>query len=387
MPAAEPLPSIQEFVNAFQGALVSESRYADTHEGAVYDHWNGLGAILWRRMAERDQQEYQALYFNSARGSRLDTYIENHFPGKARVPAQKGQGTVRLRRPSAAAGAGTFLAKTRIAVASDGPVAQRYYQLTDDQACAGTDLVLTLNIEAAVAGPDSRIHVFAGERPILRVEDPLWDNTWVVEELACEAGTFYEEDDPARTRIKAELFEERFGYEAAIIKAMNQAGAQVVALFRSDYLGEQNDHGLNLVCVGDANFETSPELLRDCRLALPSAAIAGAGNQVLPITTNYLNFAIRVRFWDSPEKFGMAAAKQAARAAVVEYFETRDNPFTWDSVGVEGAIRRAVEDTQQIDITPSEDPPALDAIFSAYPVRRFRTTPERVAITLDLPSG
>lgn len=386
MPAAESIPSIARLTNAYQGALVSKRRHGDTHAGAIHDHWAGAGALLWQRQAERDREEFASLYFLHAKRNRLDEYIERRWPGKARVVDEPGTGTVRLRRPNAAAGAGVFLEGTRIAVGGGLGGGVSYYIIAADTPCgAATTTPLPVPIVATEAGPASQIHVVSGERAALRVEDPLWDNTWIVDELTCSAGTTRESDEQTRARISLEVIEERFGYESAIIKAMKLVGAETVVLFRSDYLGEALDAGLNRVYVGDANFSTSPELLEACRFALPSCAMAGASVQALAMTTAWLNLTATVRFWDVPDKFDTATALASAKAAVLEYFDTRANPFVWDVAGVRGAIQRAVEDTQDIAITSSSPAPTLLQLFDSYPLPRYRTSLDRITVTLAEP--
>ena len=380
MPASEPLPTLEELTNAYQGALVSERLEGDTHEGAVHDHWAGVGAVTFRLIAEREQAEFSALY-SSARGSRLDEYIESHWPGKARIGETRGVGQLRLVRPSTVGGAGTIWPGTRITVGGSGaPLA--YYRVTSGGVCSATDTAKTLAVEAVTAGPGSRISVVAGDRPILRIEDPLWDNTWTVQELTCADGTLRENDDACWARITAEIFEERFGFESRIIKAMNEAGAAIVAPFRSDYLGEAADRGLNRIYVADANFVTLPALLKACRLAIPSCAMAGAGNQVLPLTTVMLDVGLTMRFWSEPENFDMDSTEDVARSAVVEYFATRENPFVWDAAACRGAVQARVPNTQSIDLTFSSAPPTLATLFSANPLPRYLTTPNRVSVSL-----
>lgn len=385
MPAAEQLPDVDRLVRAYHGALVSERRFGDTHVGSIHSHWARVGAILWTRQTERVAEEFRALYFNSAKNERFDAYVAGHFVGKARILDARGEGVAQLIRPSTAAGAGTIWAKTRIAVGGSSTDPLRYYFVKNDTPCSSTDLVLNVAVTADAPGPQSKIQVTAGSRQVLRVDDPLWDNSWVVQELRVDGGTLREQDDAARARISAELFEERFGYEAAIIKKMKEVGAGTVVLFRSDFPSESTDCGLNKVYVGDANFETSAELLRECRLALPSVVMAGAGNQALPMTNTWISLTVVVRFWDSPEKFGMASARDNAKAAVVEYFGSREHQFLWDATGISGAVRRAVEDTQSIEVTPSEAAPSVATLFDAYPLRRFRTSPERVNVVLESP--
>jgi hypothetical protein len=386
MPAAEPLPTLEQLTNAYQGALVSERDFADTHEGSVHDHWAGAGAVMWRRLAERDAEEFRAGYFNGAKGTRLDEYIDGRFPGKSRIFSQRGVGSVKLKRPSAAAGAGTFWAGTRIAVGEAGNRPITYYLVKQNTACAAGTLETPVAIEAAREGTGSRIAVHAGDRAILRVEDPLWDNSWTVQELTCDDGTLYEDDDEARSRITAELFEERFGYESLIIKTMKAAGAGFVVLFRSDYLGDAADTGLNRIYVSDANLVTTPELLKACRLALPSCAMVGAGNQALAITKVRLTLHVGIRFWAAPESCNPDTAVANARGAVVEYFERENNAFAWSLAGIRGAVQSAVDDTQSVEITSNVAPPVLAQIFATHPLPRYSTDPNLVSISLEGPA-
>lgn len=387
MPASEPLPTLQELANAYHGALVSERRHGDTHEGSIHDHWAGVGALLWRRMVERDQQEFQALYFSNAVGARLDAYVAKRWPTKQRVADTPGQGVIRLRRATTAAGAGLFFARTRIAVGSGGAQQLRYYEVVQDTPCGATTTEpLPVAIQAVKPGRGSKIQARRGEVVILRFEDALWDNSWIIEELLCDDGTTKEEDPAFRARLETEAFEDRPGFESAIIKAMKACGAATVLLFRSDYQGEANDHGLNRIYVGDINFESTPELLRKCRLALPAVAMAGASNQVLAMTTRRLQVGVGISMWDSPEKFDTEAVTLAARAAVVEHFASRENPFLWSLAGIRGAVLRAIQDTQNITITSSLPAPTAATFFDAYPLPRYQLVPNDVTITLTPPT-
>lgn len=387
MPATEELPSFDRFVRAYQGALVSQRRYADTHAGAIHMHWARVGAVLWRRQVERDAEEFRALYFNTAEDERFDDYLASHFPGKSRLPTAAGTGSARLTRPTAAAGSGTIWAKTRIAVGGAGVGPLAFYYVSRDSIVGAADTEITLDVEASDPGPASKISARAGDRPVLRVEDPLWDNSWQVQALDVGEGSLLERAEVARGRIRGELFEERLGFESAIIKRMKAEGAATVVLFRSDFLGAASDCGLNRVYVADANFETSPELLRACRFALPDVTMAGSSAQALPMTTVWLTVSVQIRFWDSPEKFGEATVTRNAQAAVAEYFEARENPFLWDVAGVQGAIRRAVEDTQEIEVTASLAPPTALTLFNSSPLPRYRVRADQVAVRLVAPSG
>lgn len=382
MPAAEQIPTLERLVNAYHGAVVSEFPHGDTHEGAGHDHWAAAGAVMWKRVAERQKEEFSALYFYGAKATRLDDYIESHFPTKSRITATRGAGTARLSRPTNAGGSGTIWAGTRIAVGQPGSNPLRYYLVRQDTPVSSLATSVQISIDADDTGPGKRIHVKAGERAALRIEDPLWDPTWGVTELECADGTLREEDGPCRARITAELFEERFGYESLIIKRMKEAGADLVVLFRSDYLGAAKDYGLNRIYVGDSNFESPAALLRACRLALPSCVMAGSAAQALPVTTRVVEVSVDLKFWSLPENFDTETAVANTRAAVVEYFNRLDNPFVWDLAGLRGAIQRSVEDTQEINLATSWGPPAPAGMFSVSPLPRYVTTANRVNVGL-----
>lgn len=262
----------------------------------------------------------------------------------------------------------------------------RHYLLARSSLAGAGDLTATLAITADRDGPGSEISVSAGTRSVLQLADPLWDNSWMVAGLTCGAGSLREDDDAAKVRLRRERFAERLGYEAAIIQAMQGAGAGTVALFRADYLGEAADFGLNRVYVGDGNYETTATLLRDCRLALPAVAMAGSSTQVLALTNQLLTFQIAIQFWDIPEKFDTVSAVESTRLAVVEYFRTRENPFVWSTAGLIGAIQRVVTDTFDIEITSNVPAPILATLFNTYPLPRFGTRVNDITVSLEMPA-
>ncbi len=383
MPAAEPVPTIDQFTLAYQGGLVSVLLHGDTHEGALHDHWAAVGAIMWRKVSEREQTEFRSNYFKYAKGPRLDAYIQDHFR-KSRTQNAPGSGTALLRRATAGAGDGTVWEGTRIAVGVSAAKPMAYYAVTGNKAVGATETYVTVAVEAVDGAP--AVSLRQGDRPILRLEDPLWDNSWTVETLECGDGTVYEDDAAFQARVATEVFEERYGFESLIVKLMKEAGADFVLLFPSDYLGEDNDAGLNRVYVADANLITTPELLRECRRALPDCAMAGASTQVLSITKTYLTFQVRIRFWAAPEGFDMSSAADNARSAIVEYFERDDNAFVWSLAGVRGAVQAAVPNTHTVEVTASAAAPTLAALFQTHPLPRYLTTPNRVSVVLDGPS-
>lgn len=384
MPSHEPIPTIQEFLDAFHTAVRAERRVADENEGALYDVAGGVGAVLWRRMAERDRDEFRRTYFDTAPDDRLDEYLLRRL-GKSRVQATRGTGTASLVRPSAAAGDGTFRLGTRIYASRGTGDAPRLYSVSVDTPVGASDVAATVPVEAGTVGPDGQLSASSSEVQ-LWLGDPVWDATWAVKSIACGPGTAREENDAVRARVRDEQVDERIGFPTALERAMRDAGAEVVALFPSDFLGAGLDFGLNRIYVGDAAYESSPTLLRACRYVLYRHGIAGAAIQVLRMTTALLTVTATVRLWDAPERFDLVSAQADAAAAIVEYFRARENPFVWRLSGVRGAIYRAVPNVQAIEITTSSPEPVLASLFNTHPLPRYVVEPWGVNVTLEAPS-
>jgi hypothetical protein len=245
-------------------------------------------------------------------------------------------------------------------------------------------------VRAADVGPASQINVLRSEVSALQFEDALWDNTWTVDALVCSAGTSYEKDDAYRARARQEEKDRRVGYPTAIMQAMKDAGASVVALFPSDYLGGftlglNPDCGLNRIYVGDDNYNASAALLRACRMAVRSVCVGGTGVQVLPMALTSLSATIELKFWTVPEQFDAISAKADAAAAVVEYFRTRENPFIWQSSGIRARLYNAVPNVQAITLTMSSPEPVLATMFQTVPLPRYVLDASRVTVNLTGP--
>src|SRR5580693_466230 len=118
MPASEPLPTITDLLGVFGAGVVARTDpNADVRRGAVYDHFAGVGAILFSREAQRDRDLFRARYFDTADGADLTELVATRF-GIARVLDGYGTGTALFTRDSPSAGAGTIWEGTRIILAA-----------------------------------------------------------------------------------------------------------------------------------------------------------------------------------------------------------------------------------------------------------------------------
>ena len=392
MPSAEPIPSLKELLDAFNAELAARDDDGDTHEASDYEEVNGPSALLFRRLAERDRDEFRQIYFAHATDDRLTEYVRRRFRNadgtpRERVQLARGVGTAVVQRASAAGGGGTILAGTRIGYGRGGTEPLRYLQVLTDRVVGAAELIVSdLEVEAETPGSAGTISGDRGDIPILRIEDPLWDNSWVVNSVDCAAGTNYETDDQLRANVRQEKLDRRPGYPDFIKSTCVAAGADTVVLFPSDFLGDELDCGLNRVYVGDANYQTTAALLLACRLAMPSAAMAGAGVQVLPMTNTTLTITATLRFWDVPERFNLDRARDDAMAAIVEYFAARENPFYWRAASIRGAILRAVRGLQTVDLATSLAEPVLSSLFGTVPLPRYLVAPANVTILSGAPA-
>lgn len=381
MPSALPLPTTRDFERAFHAAVGAERKLEDAHDGSLYDRWAGVGALCMRRLVERDQGEARAIFFDGATDDRLDSYIEQHFDLE-RTQNAPGVGTAQLSRASATAGPGTFLKGTRVQVGRGGGVAPSYWSLSADVPAGTTDLTATVPIVASVDGPAGQVSLAAGDVPQLSLADPLWDNTWQVTRIDCAPGTLRQEDPAVRATIRQQRIDGRPGYETAIINAMRAAGASVVALYQSDFLGDSLDVGLNRIYVGDTGYESPIDLLRRCRLAVFKVGVAGTSIQVLPMTNNLLTVSASVRLWNSPERLNQVQAQADAVDAITEYFARRDNAFLWSELAIRAAVMKAVKNVHSVTLDVSSPEPTLLTLFDTVPLQRYRVAGSSVSATV-----
>jgi hypothetical protein len=392
MPSSLDLPTVKDLERAFHAAVGSERKTEDAHDGSVYDRFSGIGALTMRRIAERDQSEARAIFFDTATDDKLDTYVEEHFGEEfARTQDGPGVGTAQLSRSSGTSG--TFLAGTRIAVGRGGSDPAKYWSISADVP-VGAVTRASVPIRASEPGPAGRVSLARGDVAVLQVADPLWDNTWQVDQIDCAPGTLRQEDPSVRAGIRQTRVDGRPGFQTAIISAMVAAGASTVALYSSDFLGSFFDVGLNRIYVGDTGFESPLALLNACRLAVPNICVAGSSVQVLPMRNALLYVRASVRLWTSPERLNQVQAEVDAQAAIVEYFARRDNAFIWSGLAIRAAVMKAIPNVHSVTVSVSSDAaglvpvaePALISLFAASPLPRYRVMPPTVGVSLFGPT-
>ena len=362
MPSQAELPTVEELRRAFLTEALAAARdrgeQADDHAGAIYDHFAGVGAILFNRVAARDQSEFRALYFGQADSRGVDLIATT--VGRERVEGAKGIGLLRVSRTAGAAG--WFRRGTRVA-AGGGFKAPEYFALSADRWYSAADDNLALDVESSSLGAPA-MRMAAGDPGVLAWEDPILDG-WTIDSLDVASGAARENDSAVRAALVDGRRVGRVGYARALADACKAEGATFVAFFASDYLGGA-DGGLNRIYVADSADTASESLLRACRIAIASVGMAGTALQVLPSELTAIEVDLVVTMHDRVNASGHLASDVIG--AVVDYFS---DVVLWRTSAIEGAVFRALPGlVQDVDVVlPTGEPAAaLPATLPRYVV-------------------
>src|SRR6266446_3152711 len=340
MPSNLPLPSIIELRKSFHDAVRgAKESTADGHDGSVYDHFAGLGSILWSWQAQRDKDLFTSIYFDYSSGQELTDYVLGHDKLE-RTEDSAGTGFIDVVRPSNSSGSGTFWKGTRVQVFHNSTSIE--YIVGKDTLVQSSDLGIQVPITASFIGSSSKID---SSSFIVKIVDPLWDNTWTVSRIVCGEGTKFEQAADFRSRVRQTRKSNRVGYEDIIIKTCEDLGAKNIFLLRSDYAGADNDTGVNVVYVGDENYVTTDLLRNKCIVGLESVRVLGADLLVLPLSKQSLSFSLNVDLWTDPSKFDVVGVKTAIANIIIDYF--KGSQFSYDLNAITGSIRRIMPDIVQ----------------------------------------
>lgn len=409
MPSQEPLPSIPELLRAFESGLRGErNENRDARSGSLYNLLGGVGALVFYRLATRDRDTFRGLYFDFADGDGLSHIAEERFKDPV-ITAARGSGTVYLRRVSTSGGAGTFWKGTRITLFGTTVALPHTYLVSEDTLAGATDTYVPVSIVSEATGRGSAIDTLSVPKVLSRFDDPIWDNSWTVERLLCQEGTDQEKPEVSRARIRTNRFNRRVGYPKKITDACVAAGAVEVALFPSDFLASNptsqietiggldqdgyGDVGLNYIAVGDGSFQTSDALRRSCQLALKTWGVAGTAVQVVKMQPVVVTLTATVKLWDNIGRFATSVKQRDGKSAILNYFDTRQNPFYFRLAALRGSILRAVGDVQSIDLATSytvanvvhTTEPPLTGILKSFPVARYQVSSESVTVQVTGP--
>lgn len=381
MPSTLPLPTIADLISAYNVSVRGWKREANVRTGGIHNMMAGAGALCWAAQAASDRDLFRVCYFDGAKAADLDYRVEM-FGGTPRSRSVRGAGSATLGRYTVAAGAGTIWAGTTITATLRGNAPKRF-RTTADVAVLATEYAVRVPIEAV---DDSGKFDSETSQARLKVADPLWDLTWIVNVLRCGASTFEETDEAFLARYRSARLARRSGYRESIIEACNEVGAANVMLFESDF-EDLVDTGINRCFVGDSNFQSSEELLWKCRVAVDSARIAGNDMTVFGLVDTLETFDLTLNLSANPEKFNQASIKADAVHAILRYFTGASMPFLFSIDGVKGEISRILPMVQDIVVnTAPADTVIADLMISAaLPI--LRTNEGAITISLAGPNG
>ncbi len=365
-------PTISDLLDvAKKGVQGAADKAADFIRGSDYEALIGPSAIIWSRQAERDTDLFNSINFNTADGEELTNLAFLRF-GKDRILDTRGTGIAVIQRATSGT-AETIWKGTHISLQGPQP---RTYIVTDDVPVATSDISVPLPIEAAELGPGSAIDI---DGPGAVVDDILEDASWAVVSLQCADGAVFEPAGEFRTRIRRERLEGRVGQSAALIATCKEAGADNVALFRSDYAGDAYDYGLNFCYVGDSGYNSTPELVEACTLALRATRVAGDSLQALQMQPKTLDVTALVYLYDSPSLFDLTRLERIHGESVVQYLNGAAGRFSYTLDGIRTAIARHTPEVQRVTLTtPTVEDTILIGDLKNFPYVLNRYKPGKI---------
>lgn len=386
MPSHQELPTVADHLQAYGSEINALIRpNADMRSGAGYDIFAGTNAILFAREATRDRDLFRALYFDASTGDDVDVLIEERFD-EFRVLAGPGTGSLVLERPLAGA-QGTFFRGTRVLVVVPGADV-RFAEVAVDTPYGTADVSAVVPVRATVAGIAQPLSVNRNNG-FIRFEDPVEDPSWVPKTIDLSVGQDRENDAQYKARTKTDRLARRVGYAKSIMDACIRQGAAQVALYTSDFFGDDFDHGVNRCFVGFSSFVSTPELVRACRVAVDAVRMLGADLVVMGMTSRRLTVSATVRLWVPPTSRNKLVLAGAAAAAIVEYFNDRQNAFGFRISALRGVVLRALRsDVHSVDFALTDDAgnavaePVLQQTTFTSAIARTFTTPANVRVQI-----
>jgi hypothetical protein len=390
MSSHQPLPAIQDLRTAFGGGVIGlGDEFADTITGSFYDIIGGVGAIVFSKEAQRDQDLFKSGYFDGASGDALTTLVQTRF-GINRVLDTYGTGLALISRPNTSGGAGTIWTGTRILVASSIYSNPVEYIVSSDTPVSAAWTSFYVPVRAPVTGPVYAVNT-ASAQYVAKLDDIVFDSTLTVLSLVCSPGTSFEKDQDYKARVRQTRVLQRNGYIAQLIATCLGQGATNVALFPSYYAGYPNDAGLNYCYVGDSSYSGTTALSTACELALEGTRVLGPDLFVFPMTATPLSITATVYLWDSPGNFNTNLLANSISGAWVQYFTGNQNAFGFTLSGLTGAAKSAIGSIQKVVFTsPSADVAVTTTIGNKpnFPAKlpRYTLTQNSVNLTFSGPT-
>lgn len=373
-------PSAHGFLEAYEQALRGERGCRiNTRRGSMLDHLGGSAAILWAAEARRDRDEFDQIFISTASGQALERWGKRLYDGAERITDRPGEGKATFARTTAGK-EGAIHTGTRIVVQKDGGEAELYAVSTDTPVLA-QDLSVEAPIRATRTGKGVAV---VAKADALRIGDLLFDPELVPVALHCLDGTTQESPSAYVARARAELARKRVGYPERIRQACMDAGAAHVVLLDAGAFGEPSDFGVSHVHVADVQFQSPPELLDACFVALEDARVAGCDLQVLGMQRVPVSMHVSAVLSDKPHRFNLIDLRTGIVRALVDVFNGRAASWLFDIdelAGVACTVARGAIRSAAMTTTP---PPPSARFYPVLPLYTLIGT--CIDITFHAPS-
>lgn len=381
-------PTIQDFLDAYRAGIVGrKDNRADLSEGSKLEQIGGTAAIAWSRLALRNVNLFDDSQTSSATGDALTKRVSKIY-GIDRILDTMGAGTANISRPDTSLGGDTIWQGTRIELVShSGIVSPSEYEVTEDTPVSATATNVQLPIRAMTLG--NAIDVRPGDDIYARIADGIWDTSWTVNAMTCSEGSAFESAGAYRARAKQARLDQRFGQYQSLFRACASVGAKHVVLFPSNYGGDDQDHGLNRLYVGDDTYNASTTLLRNCIIALEKARCLGDQLQIGPMVPTPLTVNAVVFLSVSPAKVDTTALIRRLRAYTVAALR---QDYTYSLDAFRGAMYEASSLVQDVTFNnPPVDGPVLTLVNGVlnFPdsLPRYTMITDNVSFSLRGPNG
>lgn len=242
------MPSWQDYYDLGKATLQTSRPRAQVLEGDVYDAILSGAASMATSLDAYSNRRFRATFLDGAEGEDLTERARDR--GVERVLGTQAIGTVTLTRASAAAGAGTIDAGTRVATDADPATGEfQTYTLDEDAVFGALDLTLTdVAATCEVVGVRGNVE----EETVVRILDNIFDPTITVSNPGRFAGgEEIESDEDLRDRVRGFFLTQARGTIDALIFGAKEAGATrvsivvdgsgVVTVYVSDSEGNSSD--------------------------------------------------------------------------------------------------------------------------------------------------
>lgn len=227
----------------------------------------GAGSVMGEAITLSLASCFSGLFVETATDDNIDRLAFDRY-GLTRFPATPATVLLTFSRVSFAGGAGTISAGTRVQTAGG-----LQFGVDTDTAVGATALSVTANATALVAGSDSNAP--AGQ--LVQIVDSLFDGTFTVTNAAQAAGGAERESLSAfKGRIRGYFATLRRGTLGAIVfAALDTPGVAVASAFESTNPSTGFPAAIIQLIVGDANGNSSPDVLQAVRDRLLEFRAAG----------------------------------------------------------------------------------------------------------------